>query len=75
MLDLKTSQQRRPIASLRFMPVMSSAARLNEVIFQSRSTVKTPSEMLSRIDAVRLAWQFRNAEGCRASHCGFFFDF
>jgi hypothetical protein len=33
-------------------PVISSAARLNEVTTHSMSTVKTPSEMLSRIDSV-----------------------
>jgi len=49
MLDRNTSEQSRPMASLREIPVISSAARLNEVIRQSRSTVKTPSEILSKI--------------------------
>jgi hypothetical protein len=34
------------------MPVISSAARLKKVIRQSKSTVNTPSEMLSRIASV-----------------------
>ncbi|MPN13149.1 hypothetical protein SDC9_160469 [bioreactor metagenome] len=58
MLDLNTSGQGRPIASLRSMPVMASAARLNEVTRHSRSTVKTPSEMLSRIASVDAAAEF-----------------
>jgi len=51
-LHRKTSEQRRPIASERPTPVMSSAARLKDVMSQSMSTVKTPSEMLSRITSV-----------------------
>jgi len=49
MLDLNTSEQHCPIASLRGTPVISSAARLKNEMRQSGSTVKTPSEMLSRI--------------------------
>jgi hypothetical protein len=52
MLDRNTSEQRRPMASLRGMPVISSAARLKDVMRHSASTVKTPSEMLSRIASV-----------------------
>jgi len=52
MLERNTSGQSRPIASFRDIPVISSAARLNEVIRHSRSTVKTPSEILSRIASV-----------------------
>ncbi|OQA61780.1 MAG: hypothetical protein BWY39_02010 [Spirochaetes bacterium ADurb.Bin269] len=53
MFDLKTSKQFLPIASVRSTPVIRSAARLNEVIFQSLSTVNTPSEMLSRMFEVK----------------------
>jgi len=52
MLDLKTSEQKLPIASFRFTPVISSAARLKDVISQFSSTVNTPSEMLSKIAEV-----------------------
>ncbi|OPZ89153.1 MAG: hypothetical protein BWY73_01557 [candidate division TA06 bacterium ADurb.Bin417] len=52
MLQRKTSEQRRPTASRRGTPVIFSAARLKEVIRHSLSTVKTPSEMLSRMDSV-----------------------
>jgi len=38
-----TSQQRRPTASCRRMPVICSAARLKKVMRQSASTVNTPS--------------------------------
>jgi len=48
-LALKTSQHCLPTASSFFMPVIFSAARLNDVIFHSESTVKTPSAMLSSI--------------------------
>jgi len=44
-----TSQQRWPMASSAETPVIRSAAWLNEVIFQSRSTVKTPSAIELRI--------------------------
>jgi hypothetical protein len=40
------------MASLREVLVIFSAARLNEVMRHSRSTVKTPSEMLSRMASV-----------------------
>jgi hypothetical protein len=43
------------MASLRRMPVISSAARLKDVIDQSASTVKTPSEMLSKMMSVGVA--------------------
>jgi hypothetical protein len=49
MLARKTSQQRLPTASSRLTPVIRSAARLNDVIRHSRSTVKTPSLMESRM--------------------------
>ena len=49
MLALKTSQQGFPMASSRVTPVIPCAARLNEVIRQSLSTVKTPSAMESRM--------------------------
>ena len=49
---LKTSAQSRPTASSRGMPVISSAARLNEVMRQSGPTVKTPSAMLSSMMSV-----------------------
>jgi len=52
MLERKTSEHRRPTASLRDTPVISSAARLNDVMRHSISTVNTPSEMLSRIASV-----------------------
>ena len=52
MLDRNTSEQNLPIASSRGMPVISSAARLKEVMRQSPSTVNTPSEMLSRMASV-----------------------
>jgi len=52
MLARKTSEHGRPMASRRGIPVISSAARLNEVMRQAASTVNTPSEMLSRIAAV-----------------------
>jgi hypothetical protein len=52
MLERKTSEQRRPIASVRDTPVISSAARLNDVMRHIMSTVKTPSEMLSSIASV-----------------------
>jgi hypothetical protein len=60
MLARNTSEQRRPRASVRPMPVMSSAARLNDVIRHSASTVNTPSEMLSRMMSVERApaWWF-----------------
>jgi len=51
-LDLNTSAQGRPIASLRDTPVIFSAARLNEVTRHPSSTVNTPSEMLSKIASV-----------------------
>jgi len=54
MLDLNTSEQRRPTASERGTPVITSAALLKEVMRHFRSMVKTPSEMLSRIVSVRL---------------------
>ena len=47
-----TSEHRRPMASRRSTPVICSAARLNEVTRHCRSTVKTPSEMLSRMASV-----------------------
>jgi hypothetical protein len=49
MLARKTSEQRLPIASHRVMLVISSAARLNDVMRHCGSTVNTPSEMLSMI--------------------------
>jgi hypothetical protein len=52
MLERNTSEQNRPMASLREVFVIFSAARLNEVMRHSRSTVKTPSEMLSRMASV-----------------------
>ena len=52
MLQRNTSAQGRPRASARDTPVISSAARLKDVMRQSRSTVNTPSEMLSRIASV-----------------------
>jgi len=52
MLARNTSAQGFPMASPRDMPVISSAARLNDVILHSPSTVNTPSEMLSRIASV-----------------------
>ena len=52
MLERNTSMQSRPIASRRGTPVISSAARLNEVMRHVSSTVKTPSEMLSRMAPV-----------------------
>jgi hypothetical protein len=63
MLDRKTSEHRRPKASLRGTPVISSAARLNEVTRHSESTVKTPSEMLSRMVPVEAAWPEAPAGG------------
>ena len=45
----KTSEQVRPMASAAGTPVMRSAARLNDVIRQSLSTVKTPSAIQSRM--------------------------
>ena len=45
----KTRAQRLPMTSLRDQPVMRSAARLNEVIRPSWSTVKMPSGMLSKM--------------------------
>jgi hypothetical protein len=51
-LDLNTSEQSRPNASFRGIPVISSAARLKEVTRQFMSTVNTPSDMLSRIASV-----------------------
>jgi hypothetical protein len=54
MLVRNTSQQGRPVASIRRTRVIFSAARLKEVICQSRSTVKTPSLMESRI----VSWWF-----------------
>ena len=53
MLDLNTSEQSRPNATLRGIPVISSAARLKEVTGQSGSTVNTPSEMVSSMAPVR----------------------
>ena len=44
-----TSLHRWPMASSRRMPVIFSAARLKELMRQSRSTVKTPSLIESRI--------------------------
>jgi hypothetical protein len=52
MLARKTSQQGRPNASCAEMPVISSAARLKNVIRQSRSMVKTPSAMLFKMISV-----------------------
>jgi hypothetical protein len=52
MLERKTSEHRFPTASRRETPVIFSAARLNEVMRQSNPTVKTPSEMLSRMASV-----------------------
>ena len=49
MLARKTSRQGRPMASCLRTPVIRSAARLNVVIRQSGSTVKTPSLMESRM--------------------------
>jgi hypothetical protein len=49
MLERNTSEHGFPMASLRRMPVMLSAARLNETMRQSASTVNTPSEILSRM--------------------------
>jgi len=63
MLERKTSEQKRPRASFRGIPVISSAARLNEVIRQFRSTVNTPSEMLSRTASVG------EMAGCASRHC------
>jgi hypothetical protein len=54
MLARNTSEQRRPMAASRGMPVISSAARLNDETRHSPSTVKTPSEMLSRIESVAI---------------------
>ncbi len=47
MLEWNTSRQRLPRASCAGTPVISAAARLNEVMRQSRSTVNTPSATLS----------------------------
>jgi hypothetical protein len=52
MLERKTSEQRRPMASVRDTPVMVSAARLKDEMRHSRSTVNTPSDMLSRMASV-----------------------
>jgi hypothetical protein len=52
MPDLNTSEQRLPIASLRGTPVIFSAAQLKDVMHHPASTVKTPSEMLSRMVSV-----------------------
>jgi hypothetical protein len=52
MLERKTSEHRFPRASPRATPVISSAARLNDVMRHSGSTVKTPSEMLSKMASV-----------------------
>ena len=49
MLAQNTSQQFRPRASERSTPVIRSAAALNDVIRQSRSTVNTPSATESRM--------------------------
>ena len=46
MLALKISLQGRPIASERETPVISSAARLKQVMCPAASIVKTPSVML-----------------------------
>jgi hypothetical protein len=54
-LARNTSQQGRPIACSRRIPVIVSAARLKEVTRQPSSTVKTPSQMLSRMMEVDLA--------------------
>jgi hypothetical protein len=40
------------MASERDTPVIASAARLKDVMRHSRSTVNTPSEMLSRMSSV-----------------------
>jgi hypothetical protein len=52
MLALKTSEQGFPKAALRKIPVISEAALLKDVMRHLPSTVKTPSEMLSRMIAV-----------------------
>jgi hypothetical protein len=54
MLARNTSEQRRPMASARAILVICSAARLKEETRHSASTVKTPSEMLSRIEPVSI---------------------
>ena len=46
MLALNTSWQGRPMASEREKPVISSAARLKQVMRPAASIVKTPSVML-----------------------------
>jgi len=56
MLERNTSEQSLPIASCLSTPVISWAARLKEVILHSGSTVKTPSEMLSRMASVTNLW-------------------
>jgi hypothetical protein len=43
------------MASLREMPVISSAARLKDMMRHSWSTVKTPSDMLSKMISVTLS--------------------
>ena len=48
-LEWNTSQHFWPKASSTGTPVMWLAAWLNEVMFQSRSTVNTPSAMFSRM--------------------------
>jgi hypothetical protein len=45
----KTSEHDRPIASSFDTPVIFSAALLNDVIVHSKSTVKTPSSILSNM--------------------------
>jgi len=57
MLSWKTSQQRRPIASSLDTPVISSAARLKEVIDQFSSTVQTPSTIESKITCRVCLWR------------------
>jgi len=49
--DWKISLQFLPTAFSRDQPVISSAARLNEVMVQLRSTVKTPSATESSISS------------------------
>src|SRR5690554_3676441 len=51
-----TSQHLLPIAISRGTPVIFSAALLKDVIFQSLSTVKTPSAMESRIGSNLEFW-------------------
>ena len=56
MLEWKTSLHDWPMAFSLDQPVIFSAARLKEVIFQLRSTVNTPSATLS---STRSCWMLR----------------